>query len=121
MNSSDDDIVLDLDVIATLKALGGDEDPELFGDLVSMFLGDTPPRLLAMDEALTASDMDALEKAAHALKSSCGNLGATTLAQLCRDIEFAGRSGDVEAARPLVEATKAQYEAVRRALRAELG
>lgn len=121
MNTPDDELVLDMEIIATLKALGGDDDPELFADLVSMFTGDTPARLQAMDDALSAGDADALGKVAHALKSSCGNLGASTLAELCREIESAGRGGDVDSARPLVEASKSHYERVRDALEAELG
>ncbi|QDU69585.1 Hpt domain-containing protein [Engelhardtia mirabilis] len=120
MDNSDDKSLLDLEIVASLKALGGDDDPELFADLVSMFMDDTPARLQAMDEALSAGDSEALSRVAHALKSSCGNLGAFSLAELCRAIESAGRGGDVDGARPLVEQSKTQYERVRTALEAEL-
>lgn len=120
VHSSASDRPLDPDVIATLKALGGDDDPDLFSDLVSMFMGDTPPRLQAIAEAIEAGDADSLEKVAHALKSSCGNLGATVLSELCREIEMAGRNGDVESARGLIDLTRTQYERVREALLAEV-
>ena len=90
-------------------------------DVVQMFLDDTPSRLEGLLSALEAGDATGLERTAHALKSSCGNLGAKRLAKLCFEIESAGRAGDIEAARPLVGRSNEEFAAVSTALRAELG
>ena len=112
--------VLDLDVIATLKELGGDDDPGLFEELVQLFLDDTPPRLRALVEAVASGDGSELESAAHALKSSAANLGAIGLSELFKKIEMAGKQNDIATARPLVEQSSVEFQRVEGALKAEL-
>jgi signal transduction histidine kinase/DNA-binding response OmpR family regulator/HPt (histidine-containing phosphotransfer) domain-containing protein len=118
MNPSDP--VLDPSVISSLRELGGDDDPGLFSELVGMFLSDTPERLRALSEALDHNDPGALERAAHALKSSSANLGALGLSVLFRDIEAAGRAKDLSKAAPLVARTQPEFQRVEAALRSEL-
>ena len=113
--------ILDHDVIASLRELGGEDDPGLFIELVNMFLADTPERLKVLSDALDQRDPQALERAAHALKSSSANLGALGLSVLFRDIEAAGRAKDLGRAAFLVARTKSEYEKVEVALRSEAG
>ena len=120
MNTDDNDSVLDPDVIEALKSLSDEGDPGLFGELVEMFLDDTPMRLASIREAVEVSDAKALEAAAHSLKSSCGNLGAIKLADLCRDLERLGREGQLEGASSLSKQSTDEFARVHDALRAEL-
>ena len=115
------DSVLDPDVVQSLKDLGGDDDPGLFAELVELFLRDMPPRLDSLSEAMDSGDAKQLERTAHAMKSSCGNLGAMALAELCRQIEVSGRTGDVDGVRSLVQASQSEYQRVCEALAQELG
>ena len=115
-----DQPLLDLEVVQSLKELGGPEDPGLFAELVEMFLRDTPPRIQAMLEASSNGDPMALARAAHSMKSSCGNLGAMSLAHLCQAIEAGGRQGDLEAVRSLVQRSSEEYQKVAQALRGQL-
>jgi len=117
---SDNKPILDHGVIASLRELGGPDDPGLFVELVNLFLSDTPERMRALGEALERRDPTALERAAHALKSSSTNLGALGLSCLFRDIEAAGREKDLERAGPLVQRTRPEFERVQAALRSEL-
>lgn len=112
--------ILDREVIATLRELGGEDDPALFIELVNLFLADTPERLQAMREALEKRDLHAVERAAHALKSSSANLGALGLSHLFREIESAGRERDLDRTASLVERARPEYERVEAALRSEL-
>jgi CheY-like chemotaxis protein len=112
--------ILDPGVIASLRELGGDDDPQLFAELVNMFLADTPERLHALGAALEQRDPLALERAAHALKSSSANLGALSLSNLFSAIETACRQKDIERAASLVARTRPEYERVEAALRSEL-
>jgi CheY-like chemotaxis protein len=112
--------ILDKAVITGLRELGGADDPGLFAELVHMFLTDTPERLQAMVEALEKRDPTALERAAHALKSSAANLGALGLSGLFREIESAGRAKDLTRAASLVERTRPEFQRVEAALRSEL-
>ncbi|MEM7310292.1 MAG: response regulator [Planctomycetota bacterium] len=112
---------LDMDVIDSLKELGGEDDPEIFIELVELFLSDTPERISCLQKALEEGDAQALEGAAHALKSSCGNLGAISLSALCREIESCGRNADLDSAESLVSRSEHEFTRVQEALRAQLG
>jgi hypothetical protein len=54
------------------------------------------------------------------LKSSSANLGANTLAELCRMVELAARAGSIGPEVPGVPAIEREYDAVRRALQLAL-
>ena len=113
--------VLDPEVIASLKELGGEDDPTMFADLVDLFLVDTPCRIESLSTALESQDAKALEEAAHALKSSCGNLGAIGLSSLLKEIEEKGREADLEGASSLVSRSVEEFKRVEQALKSEVG
>ena len=117
---SNDQPILDKSVIASLRELGGADDPGLFIELVNLFLADTPERMRTLSEALDSKDPTALERSAHALKSSAANLGALGLSTLFRDIESAGREKNLERAASLVARAVPEYQRVEAALRSEI-
>ncbi len=119
--SSDGD-VLDRDVLAALAELDeGEGEPSLLAELIDMFLADTPPRLEALEQAYAIDDAAAIERTAHALKSSCGNLGARRLAELLAELERLARQRALDQVGSLVQRARRDYQDVERALRAELG
>lgn len=107
---------LDEQVVAALRELGGEDDPDLFQDLVETFAIDSPPRLDAIEEAVRSKDADALARAAHGLKSSAANMGARSVAESCRRLEAMGRERSFRDAPELVAALRAQYSAALAAL-----
>ncbi|MBI1381820.1 MAG: hypothetical protein GC161_12120 [Planctomycetaceae bacterium] len=113
--------VLDPQVIASLRELDEPGEPGLLEELVDIFLSDAPTRVAALEEALAAGDGAQLERVAHSLKSSCGNLGAKTLAELCRQIEANGRQGRLEGIASLVARSRQAFAEVQRALEIEIG
>ena len=120
MNDAKQDNLLDQSVLASLRELGGEDDPGLFVELVELFLEDTPSRISDLGEAFESGDANAVERAAHALKSSAANLGAMQLSELFRELEEAGRSEDLGRAGALIDQSKDVYDRVRDALQAEI-
>jgi len=114
------DKAVDPEVLESLRELGGEDDPGLFLELIELFLEDTPQRMKQVEEALARDDADGLGAAAHALKSSCANLGALKLSELFKEIEFAGKESDLERARPLVNLSSEEYGRVEQELRAQM-
>ncbi|MDP9486934.1 MAG: response regulator, partial [Actinomycetota bacterium] len=104
---------LDPGVIEGLRELGGDE---LFGELAGLFLEDAPPRLEALREAIGSGDASSVGQAAHALKGSSGNMGATRMASICAELEEAGGSRDLTRAPGLLDRLEAEFGRVRPAL-----
>ena len=67
----------------------------LLARLIRMYENNSIELLQAIKTSFAADDGIALSKAAHALKSSSGNVGAERLSALCKEIELAARGGDL--------------------------
>ena len=66
-----------------------DDYADIVDRLVDLFLTSTPPLLDELRTAAGAADEEGLRRAAHKLKGSCQNIGATYMTTLCRTIETA--------------------------------
>ena len=95
------------ETIAYLRQLGG-TDLNFVHDLVAMYVDDGGQRIAAIQAALAANDPTELAEAAHALKSSAGNIGAMAVRASAEVIEQIGRKGTIEGA--AAEAAKLEVE-----------
>ncbi len=80
--------------------------------ILDTFLESTPQRIAAITGALVSGNATDIERAAHALKSAAGTIGAKSLAALLQQIEAAGNAGDVASARALQDRLEAESAAV---------
>jgi HPt (histidine-containing phosphotransfer) domain-containing protein len=110
--------VLDRDVVAGLKELGGTDEPGLFVELVDLFLEDAQRHLHSLETALATGDVRLLERTAHTLKSSSANVGALRFSSACSDIERRSRAAQLEGMTDLVERAGRHYDEAREALQA---
>jgi two-component system, sensor histidine kinase and response regulator len=92
-----------------------DDYPDIVDQLVDLFLQSTPPLLGELRAALDGDDGKELRRAAHKLKGSCQNVGATFMATLCKTLEQ-GNGDAREALTELVAALEPTEVAIRRAL-----
>ena len=105
--------VLDHAVLENLRGLQEPDEPDLLAELVEVFGQDVPPRLETLREALQDGDAGAIERAAHTLKGSAGNLGVARMAETARLLEESGRSGDLSAVPALLQRLDADFEEAR--------
>jgi len=97
-----------VDLAALLSQVENDWD--LLGELIELFL-DSSPRLLAEAEAgITRSDSQTIERAAHALKGAMQNMGAIPGAQAAADLEEIGRNGDLAHAPDALSRLKQEFD-----------
>jgi len=108
---------LDQPALDKLLALVGGE-PALLGELIDSFLQDTPPLLEALRRCLDEGNAAGLRQAAHPLKSSSRDFGATRLSEWARELEERGKAGTLEGAAALVALVEAEYPRVKTALEA---
>jgi PAS domain S-box-containing protein len=80
------------DEAAALKRL--DDDQELLGDMMDLFLTEIPSRLLELENALACDDLAALADAAHAIKGMSGHFCAEQLLNHAADLEHSARHGN---------------------------
>jgi HPt (histidine-containing phosphotransfer) domain-containing protein len=109
--------VLDMSVVDELLSLSDDGDPELLLDLIQLFLGDGPAKVQAVTEGLANGDFEKMERAAHALKGSAGNLGARLLQATCEQMQLAARHRKLDEVRSLTTQLSANYALADEALR----
>jgi HPt (histidine-containing phosphotransfer) domain-containing protein len=84
------------DAAETLERLGGDE--RLLREVIQIFLEEGPKQMASIREALARGDKDSTERIAHTLKGELGYLGLAEASQAARELEDAGRAGDLERA-----------------------
>ena len=79
------------DEVAALKNL--DNDQELLGEMIDLFLIETPAKILDLEEALTQGNLAALADAAHAIKGMAGHFCANQLRVCSSTLENSARRG----------------------------
>lgn len=78
-------------------------DQEMLRDILDDFAQSAAQQVAAMKSATINHDLDALMRAAHTLKGSSGQLGATGITRMCKEIEDLGRPIDFDVAREKVD------------------
>ncbi|HEX5688823.1 MAG TPA: PAS domain S-box protein, partial [Roseiflexaceae bacterium] len=91
--------VLDPTMLDELRSLSGNA--EIFGELMLAFQHEIHTQLAALQRALAEGNCAALAQAAHHLRGSSANFGATGLAAVCARLEAHGRSGELAISRAL--------------------
>jgi CheY-like chemotaxis protein len=89
-----------------LIRLGG---PRLANELAAIYLDEMPRRMAVARSALHEGDAEMLGDAAHGMRSSSAQLGATELASACEEVEVAAERGDVVAAAERLMSVEARY------------
>jgi HPt (histidine-containing phosphotransfer) domain-containing protein len=111
---------VDREVLARLRRLRDEDEPDIVAELAGMFLEDARSRLDAVEEALQKGDAPAVERAAHTLKGGSGSMGAKGMSGLCAQLEDVGASGDLSQGTQLLGRIREELGRVERALEAEV-
>lgn len=107
--------ILDSSALDRLRGFGGDK---LLHGMIELFVRDAPGKAADAREALDCGDAATLRASLHALKSSAGQLGATTIHQACVAGEESASRGELAACVYCVERIEADLPLVCRQLEA---
>ena len=88
-------VTLDHSAIDAVRQLDPDGNDRLLARLIALYRDDSSQLLADIDNAMKSGDAGAVARAAHTLKSSSANLGATNVAAIARAIEHSARGGDI--------------------------
>jgi HPt (histidine-containing phosphotransfer) domain-containing protein len=99
-----------------IRALSNGKSPSLLRRVAQSYLDDTPRQLADMRAALEQNQPDRLRRIAHSLKSGSGNIGADSMARMCKTMEQLGQAHTTEGAPALLAGMEREFEAVQRAL-----
>ncbi len=101
--------IIDAATIENLRALSPDDNGEFLREIIGIFLSDTPLRIKELEDSLAAGDTPKFTRAAHSIKGSAANLGATALGATAQSLEAESKQKPLAAMPPLLDALKAEY------------
>jgi two-component system, sensor histidine kinase and response regulator len=107
----DDAFVLDRERVSSFMTISRTQDGFLEG-LVKTFKQDVPSKLDALRAAAATGDSNDLALAAHALKSSCGSVGARRMFAVAATLEQKVRAGRLEGVSASIEQLAAEFPRV---------
>ena len=115
-----DTVVLNKSLLKNINSAQMPGMPNLMAKIIQLYLESSPALVNDIERSIQQQDTQALENAAHSLKSSSANLGATELTQLCKTLESHGRAKRTESAAPLMAQLVLLYTQTKAALEDEL-
>lgn len=83
--------------------------PDILVRIIHSFLRASPDLLAALQAAIRVRDPEAVRQAAHAMKSSNGQIGAKQLAAMCYELELLGSLGQLLDADQLLAELEREY------------
>ena len=107
---------LDMQAYAELKSIMGDT----FIELITMFLQNIPELLVTLDTEIKNVNALQVFEIAHRIKSSCGSIGASGIAETAQIIELIGRDGSTENTASHLKVLNQQYTEIKPFLENEL-
>lgn len=96
--------ILDDNALDTIKMLADDDEPDFVENLINIFLGRMPPLVVEIAKSANSGSHSDLERSAHSLKGSSGNIGAMAMMKVCAKLEEMGRNQEMKGAPQLAAA-----------------
>lgn len=109
--------VVDPAFLEELKQLASAANPDALGDVLSLFLSDSPPRFSNLVSGWRARDVEAMHVHAHALKGSAANLGAERMLLLLTTLDRDLKGGRLGLAMELMPLITLEFHSVMEFLR----
>ena len=109
--------VLDPAVLHNLRQLSVPGELDVLREVLTLFLDEVPRRMDRLNAACQDGNAFELQRGAHSLKGSSGNIGARRMFELCRQIDERGGAADFNGARHLLSALGDEYARVEAEIR----
>jgi HPt (histidine-containing phosphotransfer) domain-containing protein len=102
---------VDAAAIERLREIG-DGDVAFLKDVFSAYETDTAERLVTLRQTLAAGDTTGLKRAAHTIKGSCLNVGASSMAASSLQLEQLAGAGKLDGAAELITRIEQEFKRV---------
>jgi two-component system sensor histidine kinase/response regulator len=113
--------VLDTRQRAALQRVGESTDSDFLNRMSTLFLEDSSARLERIRELLEIGDSEQIAREAHALQGGCGQVGASTMMELCSSLEDTAWAGELDDVGDLLARISGEFAFVYQALARETG
>lgn len=118
MISSNEVSTLDWSILDELSQYETEEG-NLAGELVTLFLDESPRQLMLLQSALHSSDFPQVARCSHQLKGSAGAIGALRLREICESVERNARLNQTELSAIASNEIANELDRLREALKAK--
>jgi two-component system, sensor histidine kinase and response regulator len=112
--------IIDLRALAGFRELDAEGGGGILVQLIQVFLENTPSVIAEARDALANHSSPGIARAAHTLKGSCSNFGASRMREACQTLEDAAGAGSLERAGPMIGSIEKEFACVRAALEKEV-
>ena len=112
------EVLLDPAALNSIREMDGDG--SVLTEVLQMYLEEMPSHVAALKKAVADKDGAALGRSAHALKSASFNIGAKSVAEMCKRLEQIAKAGYTDGAEDLVAAILAMLERLQPVLHTHL-
>lgn len=113
--------MIDQAALAAIRALQRPGQPDIVARIVTQYMDSSPEIIDRIRRAVLSKNAVELRAAAHRLKSSSAQLGATALASDCRELEMMGARRELERADETFKKLEQHYAEACDAFQAEIG
>src|SRR5829696_909323 len=103
-------VVIDPQSIENLRALNPGDNGEFLREIAGIFFEDTPQRIAELDQSLLAGDVSKFTRAAHSIKGSSSNLGASALREVAEKLEHQSRTRGLAEVGALIARVKSEFD-----------
>ena len=101
--------IIDQSALAAIRALQRPGQPDIVARVLTQYVDTSTEIVDRIRRAVLSTDAAELRAAAHRLKSSSAQLGATALASDCRELEMMGARGELERADETLKKLERHY------------
>ena len=106
---------LDPAVVERLRQLTPPGEPDVLAEILNVFLSEVPRRIDRLKAAWRDGNAAEVQRAAHSLKGSSGNIGADAMFAVCRQIDERAKARDLDLS-GLIQLLDIEYGRVDRAI-----
>jgi HPt (histidine-containing phosphotransfer) domain-containing protein len=110
------DAAMEHEILGRLELLGLKDEPEVACEMLDMFLHSCRELLTELELAVGESSAERCRQAAHTLKGTSRNIGATQLGELSFELQSHGDADDMTEVDRLHRAAQAEFSRVERFL-----
>jgi HPt (histidine-containing phosphotransfer) domain-containing protein len=100
---------LDRSVLDSLRQLTPPGEPDVLNEVLTMFLAEFPRRMDKLRNGFSSGDIQEVQRSAHSLKGSAGNIGAHGLSAICRQLDELSKAGERDRLAPLIDALGLEF------------
>lgn len=105
--------LIDPEAIENLRALNPDDGDSFLRDIIGIYLEDTPQRIAELRESLASGDQIRFTRAAHSIKGSSSNVGATQIRAISEKLEQQSKHDGLSGLEGLIEQLDVAFAATK--------